>query len=437
MSEPWPPAFILTAPPTEPGTPTAHSNPVRPERRRAPGEHRQRDAAAGRAPRVPSSTSTARRHGRRSRRRCRRTRRRRRAGWSHSPTTSTGRPDARRAAATASRSSSVRGAHEQGCGATDAVRRQRAERLVALGAVPELARPRRRWPSSDAATAVIARPPCRPPGEHLLGQRGDVAAAHRDAHVAAADLAGEERHDVLAAAAATRTRARGWASTTALTMRRPGDARDRRRPRRVDLGDHDDVGADEGVAVLLPHLGDAVVAVRLEGDDHPLPTRRRCRGPRRSRRRSRPAGGRSRRRTWRRRRRRGCRSGGRHRRSGPAPRGSRRTSTPSSSAIAIAPVALTTLCTPRSGSSTSPRRSPRRSTANENEPAVPMQVDGAHVGAGRPGRTSSPGAGSPGRRTPGRRRTAPAVRRCGRGSGRSSPAGRRTCRSAGGSRARR
>ena len=30
MSEPCPPAFIRTAPPIEPGTPTAHSNPVRP-----------------------------------------------------------------------------------------------------------------------------------------------------------------------------------------------------------------------------------------------------------------------------------------------------------------------------------------------------------------------------------------------------------------------
>ena len=32
MSEPCPPAFMRTAPPTEPGTPTAHSNPVRPSR---------------------------------------------------------------------------------------------------------------------------------------------------------------------------------------------------------------------------------------------------------------------------------------------------------------------------------------------------------------------------------------------------------------------
>ena len=30
MSEPWPPAFIRTAPPIDPGTPTAHSNPVSP-----------------------------------------------------------------------------------------------------------------------------------------------------------------------------------------------------------------------------------------------------------------------------------------------------------------------------------------------------------------------------------------------------------------------
>ena len=30
MSLPWPPAFIRTAPPMLPGTPTAHSNPVSP-----------------------------------------------------------------------------------------------------------------------------------------------------------------------------------------------------------------------------------------------------------------------------------------------------------------------------------------------------------------------------------------------------------------------
>lgn len=30
MSDPWPPTFMRTAPPMLPGTPTAHSNPVRP-----------------------------------------------------------------------------------------------------------------------------------------------------------------------------------------------------------------------------------------------------------------------------------------------------------------------------------------------------------------------------------------------------------------------
>ena len=30
MSAPWPPAFMRTAPPTDPGTPTAHSSPLSP-----------------------------------------------------------------------------------------------------------------------------------------------------------------------------------------------------------------------------------------------------------------------------------------------------------------------------------------------------------------------------------------------------------------------
>ena len=51
MSEPWPPAFMRTAPPIEPGTPTAHSNPVKAaaavrrattgKRGRSPGRHRR------------------------------------------------------------------------------------------------------------------------------------------------------------------------------------------------------------------------------------------------------------------------------------------------------------------------------------------------------------------------------------------------------------
>ena len=47
MSEPWPPAFIRTAPPTEPGTPTAHSKPVRPGLDGLAGDDRQQGGAAG------------------------------------------------------------------------------------------------------------------------------------------------------------------------------------------------------------------------------------------------------------------------------------------------------------------------------------------------------------------------------------------------------
>ena len=58
MSEPWPPAFIRTAPPTEPGTPTAHSSPWRPAaavRRASTG--RLTDAPAVTV--VPSTTSSS------------------------------------------------------------------------------------------------------------------------------------------------------------------------------------------------------------------------------------------------------------------------------------------------------------------------------------------------------------------------------------------
>ena len=68
------------------------------------------------------------------------------------------------------------------------------------------------------------------------------------------------------------TRARGWASSTALTISRPVMPGIGVVPGRVDVGEHDDVGADEGVGVLAPHLGDAVEAVGLEGDDHPPPS---------------------------------------------------------------------------------------------------------------------------------------------------------------------
>ena len=121
-------------------------------------------------------------------------------------------------------------------------------------------------------------------------------------------------------------------------------------PDAVDVGEHDDVGIDERVGVVGPDLGDAVVPVRLEHRDDALPASPLARARRRARRRSRSAGGRSRRRTW-------------HRRSMPRMSNRRATppnrasafatcfgSTPTAIAIAAAPVALTTLCTPRSGS---------------------------------------------------------------------------------------
>ena len=95
MSEPWPPAFIRTPPPTEPGTPTAHSRPVRPASTRlagqgrqghgAPGLHRRPldgdGAEAGRiehAPRCPANPASAT------------------SRLDPRPTTSTGKPDWRR-----------------------------------------------------------------------------------------------------------------------------------------------------------------------------------------------------------------------------------------------------------------------------------------------------------------------------------------------------
>ena len=56
MSEPCPPAFMRTAPPIEPGTPTAHSNPVQPGGRGATGDDGQARRAAG-ARRCTPSTS--------------------------------------------------------------------------------------------------------------------------------------------------------------------------------------------------------------------------------------------------------------------------------------------------------------------------------------------------------------------------------------------
>ena len=65
MSEPCPPAFIRTAPPTEPGTPTAHSNPVSPAaavRRASTGSaHRRRRRVTTASPSATSMVGAERR----------------------------------------------------------------------------------------------------------------------------------------------------------------------------------------------------------------------------------------------------------------------------------------------------------------------------------------------------------------------------------------
>ena len=236
-----------------PGTPTAHSNPVSPAAARAAGEHRQR-----RRRRRPSTTSArpsivdlagarsasadrdagepgvgdeqVRAPADDEHRQARRP---------------AGRGDARR------RSSIERGRTNSAAAPADAVRGHRARaarRVVASG-------PSTRGGDVDGGrhvgrrvTAILR---CAAAGEHLLGQGGDVAAAHRDAHVARADLAGQERHHVVAPRQPHDAGPRVGVEH-GVDDQLAGDPRDRRRARRVDVGDHDDVGVDERVGVLAP-----------------------------------------------------------------------------------------------------------------------------------------------------------------------------------------
>ena len=229
MSEPCPPAFIRTAPPIEPGTPTAHSKPVSPaaavrrastgsgtpppaRRRRAVDVDRRRAIAVG---------AVGERDGD-----ARRTRRRRRAGSSRGRRPAPAGRTPARAAATRARSSSVRDArrtappgHRPGrssaapsgtsrsaAGAEHARRpRRRVERR------PSTSRRRRRGRVARSARRA----------EHLVGQRRDVAAAHRDAHVAGARPRRRGTRPGRRAAGSHTTRAVGWASSTALTTSLP------------------------------------------------------------------------------------------------------------------------------------------------------------------------------------------------------------------------
>ena len=284
MSEPCPPAFIRTAPPIEPGTPTAHSNPVSP----AAAVRRASTGSATPPPAVTTHASPARRRrrarcrrrGRRCSRRSRRSRRRRRAGWTRGRRRAPAAPTPGAAAATRqqvvdragrgrtapprrrpgtsssapSGSSRVASGPRTAAAATStAVRQRRCSRQ------PPARRRRARISSGSVAMSPQPIEMHTSPGPTSPARNDTMSVAPRQPHDPGARVGVEHGVDDQPA----------------------GDARDRRRAGRVDLGEHDDVGADEGVGVLPPHLGDAVEAVRLEGDDRPAASRRRCRGRRR------------------------------------------------------------------------------------------------------------------------------------------------------------
>ena len=219
MSEPCPPAFMRTPPPTDPGTPTAHSRPVRPAPRSGG------PAPAGSPPHPPSPW----RRRRRSRARTGRARWPARAKprsatsrFEPRPTIRTGSPDVdhgrcdarrgRRASSTRARSAAA---------PTDPVGGERVR--AARRARPAVRAPRRRgrWRRPRGRGRRSSPAPLLQSGEHLVRQRGDVAAAHRDADVARAQLVAPGTTPGPPASGSQTTRCSGWASHTASTTSLP------------------------------------------------------------------------------------------------------------------------------------------------------------------------------------------------------------------------
>ena len=195
-------------PPTEPGTPTAHSRPVRPAAAVcAPGPAGSTappaTTSAPVGPSTPARTPRARRPGRGSRRR-------RRGGSS---------PGRRRARAARTAAAAVHAA-EVGHGLrramsaapADPVGRQRPERRPAPPAVPRIPAAR-----ATAAAGGLMTSPSRGPASTSSGSSLDVTAAHRDADVAGAQLADEERDEIGPLGQPRPPAARGGRRSTAST----------------------------------------------------------------------------------------------------------------------------------------------------------------------------------------------------------------------------
>ena len=188
-SPPWPPAFMRTAPPTEPGTPTAHSRPVSPAaalRRASTGRLTAEPArtsvpsisiVAHQGPRLTAMPGKPRSATSR---------------FEPRPTTSTGSPLASRS------SPRPLATHRSTRPRRTARPRRRPDRWSSARAAP---RGEREPPSAFSAASIAIdgfhRPASVRARRHdLVGQRRDVAAAHRNAEVAAPQPRGDERREL-------------------------------------------------------------------------------------------------------------------------------------------------------------------------------------------------------------------------------------------------
>ena len=226
MSEPWPPAFMRTAPPTEPGTPTAHSKPVRPAaavRRATTGS-----AAAPPAPHGRAVDVDRRRSPRPARRPARRSRRRPRAGSSPADHEHGRRPARRRPASADRRARSASSARPRRAARPappTAVGGARPERRVAARARSPSAEPGSR---ARSATGADGAHRSRRSGQRRGASSGSVVmspAPSGQAEVAGAQLGREVGAATSARSGSQATRFHGWASSTASTSELAGDAR--------------------------------------------------------------------------------------------------------------------------------------------------------------------------------------------------------------------